>query len=178
MTIRIADNLDLESIMEIYSYAREQMKRSGNPTQWGNDRPAPETILEDIRRKQAYVIVEQNRICGVFVFFTGIEPTYRLIENGAWLNDASYGTIHRIAGNGQVKGILAEALSFCEKQIDNIRVDTHDDNKIMQHLLARYGYQKCGYIYVEDGSRRIAYQKVVGTSSGLHSECTHDFSVD
>ena len=113
----------------------------------------------------AYVIVEQNRICGVFAFFTGIEPTYQLIENGTWQNDAPYGTVHRIAGNGQCKGILAETLSFCEKQINNIRIDTHDDNKIMQHLLAKYGYQKCGYIYVEDGSRRIAYQKVVGTSS-------------
>lgn len=165
MTIRHADKNDLKSIQKIYAYAREQMRLSGNPTQWGNDRPAPETIREDIRKKQAYVIVEQNRICGVFVFFTEIEPTYRLIENGTWLNDAPYGTVHRIAGNGQCRGILAKTLSFCEKQINNIRIDTHDDNKIMQHLLAKYGYQKCGYIYVEDGSRRIAYQKVVGTSS-------------
>ena len=164
MTIRLADNNDLKSIMEIYSYAREQMKTSGNPTQWGNDKPAPETIQEDIRKKRAYMIVEQNRICGVFVFFTGTEPTYRLIENGAWLNDEPYGTIHRIAGNGQAKGILAEALSFCEKQADNIRIDTHDDNMIMQHLLVKHNYQRCGYIYVEDGSRRIAYQKVMRTS--------------
>lgn len=126
---------------------------------------APETIREDIRKEQAYVIVEKNRIYGVFIFFTGIEPTYRLIESGVWLNDAPYGTVHRTAGNEQCKGILAEILSFCEKQINNIRIDTHDDNKIMQHLLTKYGYQKCGYIYVEDGSRRIAYQKVVRTSS-------------
>lgn len=161
MIIRPADNNDLESILKIYAHAREQMRLMGNPTQWGNDRPSLEIIREDIHQKQAYVLVEQDLICGVFVFFTGTEPTYQHIENGAWLNDEPYGTVHRIAGNGQVRGILAEALSFCEQQADNIRIDTHDDNKIMRHLLAKYGYQKCGYIYVEDGSQRIAYQKVV-----------------
>lgn len=161
MTIRPADNNDLESILKIYAYAREQMRLMGNPTQWGNDKPSLETIRKDIRKKQSYLIIAQNRICGVFVFFTGTEPAYQHIENGAWLNDEPYGTVHRIAGNGQARGILAEALSFCEQQADNIRIDTHDDNMIMQHLLTKFGYQKCGYIYVEDGSRRIAYQKVV-----------------
>lgn len=159
MTIRPADNRDLKSIMEIYSHAREQMRLSGNPGQWGNDKPSLETIQNDIEKKQSYVIIEQNRICGVFAFIIGADPTYRLIENGAWLNDEPYGTIHRIAGNGKVKGILASALSFCETRTDNIRIDTHDDNRIMQHLLAKYGFQRCGYIYVEDGSRRTAYQK-------------------
>ncbi|MCM1175194.1 MAG: N-acetyltransferase [Blautia sp.] len=159
MTIRLANNNDLETILDIYACAREQMRLSGNPRQWGNNRPSPETVRKDIQKEQAYVIVEENRICGVFVFVIGPDPTYQFIENGAWLNDEPYGALHRIAGNGQAKGILAMALSFCESRAANIRVDTHDDNQIMRHLLAKYGYQKCGYIYVEDGSRRIAYQK-------------------
>lgn len=161
MTIRCAGNDDLEIIMAIYAYARKFMSLSGNSRQWGNNRPSLETIKEDINRKQTYVIVEQDRICGVFVFIVGTEPTYQVIENGEWLNNEPYGTVHRIAGNGSVKGILATALSFCENQINNIRIDTHDDNKIMQHLLDKYGYKKCGYIYVDDGTRRIAYQKIV-----------------
>jgi RimJ/RimL family protein N-acetyltransferase len=44
-------------------------------------------------------------------------------------------------------------------QIPNIRIDTHRDNAIMQHLLEKNGFVKCGIIYVEDGSPRIAYQK-------------------
>lgn len=164
MTIRPANKNDLETIAAIYSYAREQMRLSGNPGQWGNDKPSFETIRNDIEKKQSYVIVEQNRICGVFAFLIGPDPTYRIIEDGAWLNDEPYGTIHRIAGNGQTNGILAKALSFCEAQINNIRIDTHDDNHIMQHLLAKYGFQKCGYIYVEDGSRRTAYQKCTAPS--------------
>lgn len=159
MIIRPASQYDFESIMNIYSYAREQMRLSGNPHQWGLDRPFPETVWNDIRTKQSFVILEKERICGVFAFIIGAEPTYRIIENGAWPNDAPYGTIHRIAGNGQAHGILAEALVFCEEKINTIRIDTHDDNHIMQHLLKKYGFQKCGYIYVDDGSRRIAYQK-------------------
>lgn len=160
MTIRLADECDFESVMNIYSYARKQMRLAGNPDQWGTDKPFPETVWNDIRQKQAYVMIKQDRICGVFAFIIGTEPTYRLIENGAWLNDSPYGTIHRIAGNGQVRGILSSALSFCNRQINNIRIDTHDDNHIMQHLLQKYGFRKCGYIYVDDGSRRIAYQRI------------------
>lgn len=167
MTIRLTESSDFESIMNIYSHAREQMRLSGNPKQWGENRPFPETILEDIRQKQSYVIIRQNRICGVFAFIIGIEPTYQVIENGAWLNDEPYGTIHRIAGNGQYSGILAETLAFCKKKINSIRIDTHDDNKIMQHLLEKYEFQKCGYIYVDDGSRRIAYQKIYADTSPI-----------
>lgn len=159
MIIRPAEPGDLNNILNIYAYAREQMRLTGNPKQWGDSNPPPETVREDIRRKRSYVILSQNSICGVFVFIIGADPTYQRIENGAWLNDEPYGTIHRIAGNGQEKGILSAALSFCEKRTDNIRIDTHADNRIMQHLLEKYGFKRCGHIYVEDGTQRIAYQK-------------------
>lgn len=32
--------------------------------------------------------------------------------------------------------------------------------QIMQHLICKNGFQKCGIIYVEDGSPRIAYEKI------------------
>lgn len=159
MIIRPAEPGDLDTILNIYVYAREQMRLTGNPKQWGDSNPPAETVREDIRQKRAYVILSQNDICGVFVFIIGADPTYQQIENGAWLNDEPYGTIHRIAGNGKENGILSAALSFCEKRIDNIRIDTHADNHIMQHLLEKYGFIRCGHIYVEDGTQRIAYQK-------------------
>lgn len=161
MFIRPAQYSDFEAIMSIYAYAREQMRLSGNPWQWGADRPSPDTVKEDIARRQAYIMVHRNVPCGVFAFIIGEDPTYRRIDDGAWPNDKPYGTLHRIAGNGQAQGILASALAFCEKRIDNIRIDTHEDNKIMLHLLEKQGFQRCGHIYVEDGTQRIAYQKTV-----------------
>lgn len=160
MIIRPAVPDDFEKILEIYAYAREQMRAAGNASQWGDDKPSPETVREDIEKNQAYVILHRGEICGVFAFIIGEDPTYRVIEAGAWPNEEPYGTLHRIAGNGQVKGILAAALSFCGDKINNIRIDTHDDNKIMLHLLEKYEFLRCGYIYVEDGSRRIAFQSI------------------
>lgn len=164
MTIRHATGNDLPAICDIYCYARRQMALAGNPKQWGDDRPSLETIREDIRQKQSYVISGSGHICGVFALITGADATYQMIEDGAWLNENPYGTIHRIAGNGRTCGIFAAALSFCEDQLEtigikDIRIDTHEDNRIMQHLLDKYGFAKCGCIYVEDRTPRIAYQK-------------------
>jgi len=35
---------------------------------------------------------------------------------------------------------------------DNIRIDTHHDNKIMQRLLQENGFVHCGVIFLTDGS--------------------------
>lgn len=159
MTIRHTTPADYSRIQEIYAYAREQMRRAGNPGQWGDSRPSGETLLNDIRHRQSHVLEEQGQISGVFTFIIGEDPTYRIIRQGQWLDDAPYGTIHRIAGNGAGKGIFRKCLSYCMAQIPNIRIDTHRDNALMRHLLEKHGFRKCGIIYVEDGSPRIAYQK-------------------
>lgn len=162
MIIRSMTREDIPEIMAIYAYAREQMKNNGNPTQWGDRHPPRQTIENDIRDKTGYVILDDDEsICGVFAFIIGPDPTYAVIWDGKWLNDKPYGVIHRIASSGRKKGILAAALSYCESQIDNIRIDTHSDNKIMQHLLEKYDYRKCGIISVADGTPRIAYHKEV-----------------
>jgi RimJ/RimL family protein N-acetyltransferase len=154
---------DLESVMRVYAYAREQMKKNGNPTQWGEDRPGENTIVSDIEAGNSYVVAGEGdgEICGVFAFIIGDDPTYRKIENGAWKNDHTYGTIHRLASNGKEKGIFQACLQFCEQCIPDIRADTHQNNRIMQYLLEKAGYERCGIIFVEDGSPRIAYQKTI-----------------
>jgi Ribonuclease G/E len=163
--IRYTTLKDLSSAMAIYAYAREQMKRNGNPTQWGDSRPSEETIAADILAKNSYVIMDdEDRICGIFTFITGPDPTYAKIYDGKWLNDKPYGVIHRIASDGREKGILDTALSYCEALTCNIRIDTHRDNKIMQHLLEKHDFIRCGIIYIDDGSPRIAYQKEQGVN--------------
>ena len=39
---------DLAQILKIYAHAREAMKASGNPTQWGDNYPPQELLEEDI----------------------------------------------------------------------------------------------------------------------------------
>lgn len=48
-------------------------------------------------KRQLYVIEEDGQIHGVFAFILGADPTYAVIEDGAWRSDEAYGTIHHIA---------------------------------------------------------------------------------
>ena len=165
MKIRKTTMQDMGAILKIYDIAREQMKKNGNSNQWRNGYPTEEIVINDINNQHSYTIERDGKICGVFVFMIGSEPTYKVIEDGAWINNEEYGVIHRIAGNRTAKGIFQACMSFCEKRADNIRIDTHRDNKIMQYLLEKNGFQKCGTIYVADGTPRIAYQKVTRINS-------------
>jgi hypothetical protein len=162
VNLRYTTAQDLETVMKIYAYARIQMKKNGNPNQWGNSRPSVEAIKAEINRHHSFLITEEDEIYGVFAFTIGKDPTYAIIENGTWLNDEPYGVIHRIASNGRRNGIMDFVLHYCESQIDNIRIDTHKDNTIMQHILESHHYIQCGTIYADDGTPRIAYQKTAG----------------
>ncbi len=95
---------------------------------------------------------------GVFALFSGEEPTYQNIENGKWINDDEYVTVHRIASDGKVRGIFKCAIDYCKSISDNIRIDTHKSNIVMQKLINQNDFTKCGIIHVADGSPRIAYQ--------------------
>lgn len=161
MNIRKSTIDDLEELLGIFKYAREQMKLNGNPTQWGNTEPSIEIIKNDIMSGNSYIIEKDNQVYGTFTFIIGNEKSYEIIKDGKWLNDDEYGVIHRVASNGKEKGIVKTCLSYCENKIGNIRIDTHNNNKIMQHVLEKAGYQRCGIIFVEDGTPRIAYQKVL-----------------
>lgn len=154
--VRYAKNEDLPIIRALYEDARAFMKETGNPHQW--TAPFPDPLLqEDIRKNRLYLIERNEKICGVFYFFIGEDPTYQYIE-GHWNSPSPYGAIHRITGAREERGIFKEAFDFCRNQIAHLRIDTHHDNKIMQHTLEKHGFVQCGIIYLEDGNPRIAYE--------------------
>ena len=160
MNIRKAKHNDMDKILEIYAYARSFMKQTGNPTQWGDTYPKEEMLWDDIEKGNLYVCEENNVITGVFAFIIGVEPTYLYIEDGNWKSDEPYGTVHRIASAEGKTGIFDFCIDFCKYKIGNVRIDTHFDNKIMQKLIERKGFERSGVIYVEDGSPRIAYELI------------------
>lgn len=158
--IRLAAFDDLPRILEIYNYARTFMAQNGNPNQWGNSFPPVELLEEDIPLQRLYVYENEGQIHGVFAFIVGEDPTYSLIEEGAWLSDEIYGTIHRVASDGSEHGFLGKCLKFCLGVTSHLRIDTHEDNLIMQKAIAKNGFQRCGIIYTNDGSPRIAYERI------------------
>lgn len=156
--IRKAEIADLPEIEKIYAYARDFMARTGNPNQWGKRNPPTEQLKEDIAAGNLYV-VEDGGIHGVFAYISGEDLAYGCIEDGAWISSAPYGTIHRVASDGS-GGIFTAALSYCKEESSHLRIDTHHDNWVMQHVIEKHGFQRCGIIYLEDGSPRIAYELV------------------
>ena len=161
MTIRPTTYADIEALMAIFAHARAQMIADGNPTQWGDDYPSREQIESDIQRGVSYVVEHNGQHCATFVFIIGEAPTSAYIEDGNWLDDTlPYGTIQRIASNGQERGIFPFVLHWCSAQCSNIRIDTHQDNARMIHLIEQAQFTRCGIIYTRDNSPRIAYQNL------------------
>ena len=139
------------------------MAQTGNPTQWGKTEPKVSQLKMDIAEKKLYVI-ESDGVHGVFFFTVGEDPTYAVIENGCWLSDEPYGTIHRIAGDGS-GGIFAACLEFCSRMISHLRIDTHRGNLPMRRALEKAGFTFCGRITLiggsEDGDPRLAFEKIL-----------------
>ncbi len=152
-------------MQEIYAYARSFMAEHGNPNQWGPTNWPPEALLrQDIRDGHSYVCLDEDgRVIGTFFFIFGedIEPTYRVIEDGAWLGDGPYGAVHRVASDGSRPGIGAFCINWAYGQCGHLRIDTHGDNVVMQNLLKKLGFTHCGTIHVEeDNYPRLAYEKM------------------
>ncbi len=160
MTIAIAKPEHLNSIMQVINDARKIMRANGNLTQWINGYPSAEVIQNDINQNIGYICLNNTEIVGYFSFLKGDdpEPTYNIIDNGKWLNNEPYGVIHRLASNGTTKGVAQACFDYCFTQINNIRVDTNNNNLPMQNFFKKYGFKYCGVIYVSDGSPRDAFQ--------------------
>lgn len=157
--IRLAKPEELDRIMEIYDIARRFMRQQGNRNQWIGGYPQREILEEDIRQGKLFSVLKGNTIHGVFFFDRGPDATYGYIENGRWHSDAPYGVIHRIASDGS-GGIFPAAMAFCLERCGYLRIDTHQDNHPMQHVVEKYGFRRCGIIYLPDGAPRIAYDRI------------------
>lgn len=156
LTVRPAVTADMPAILNIYARARHFMAENGNPTQWGTEYPQQELLEEDMARNGLYVLSDGEAVRGVFVFIIGPDPTYARIEDGSWHSNETYGTIHRIAGDG-TGGMFSACLEFCRSKCGYLRIDTHENNKIMQHVVTKAGFRRCGIIYTDNGTPRIAF---------------------
>ncbi len=163
LTLRKAEASELDVLMSIYDTARSFMRKNGNMNQWINGYPDRETVSADICDGKLYAVCNGSEICGVFYFSVGIDETYNTIYDGCWLNNEEYGVVHRIGSSGTAKGVLKCAVDFAFGHVHNVRIDTHSDNTVMQHLLEKLGFTKCGIIYISDGTPRIAYHKKSGS---------------
>lgn len=158
--IRLAKERDFASLWQVYLEAREFMKQTGNPNQWGDFSPTQEMLHKDIEEQKLYLVERNAGICGVFFFDIAPDPWYAVIDGGTWRDDSPYGVLHRVAAKTAERGVFKECLEFALSQISHLRIDTHEDNKVMQHILQKNGFSHCGTIYMDNGEPRLAYERV------------------
>lgn len=163
MEIRKSEMADLDTLLKMYENARLFMTGHGNPTQWGNTYPPKPLLAKDIDAGRSYVCLEHERIIATFYYREGWDDTYAKIYDGQWLNESPYGVVHRITSDGTVKGAATFCLNWAFEQCGNLKIDTHKDNVVMQHMLDKNGFTYCGIIYTENKSERLAYQKSADT---------------
>lgn len=139
--------------------AQKFMVKNGNFNQWTDLEELINLVRQDIQLGNSYVCMNGNEISATFAFFIGDDPTYAIIEEGSWLNNDTYGVMHRVASTGKVKGSGSFCIDWCFDRCHNLKIDTHKDNIPMQSLLEKKDFKKCGIIFIENGDERIAYQK-------------------
>ena len=100
----------------------------------------------------------EKSLVAYFALLPSPEPTYDYID-GAWLTDEPYGVIHRMASYPDVHGIFSAVIDYAAARHGHLRIDTHRDNRIMQHLIEKHGFTYCGIIWLEDGTERLAYER-------------------
>ena len=153
---------DLPTILALIEDGRQIMRSDGNLHQWSGNSPSKELIMHDIEDGYSYLCLEDGKAVGTFAFIPGPDPTYMQIYEGAWLETESpYYVIHRMASTPDSHGIFAAVMDYCFQVTNNIRIDTHRDNHIMQHNLIKHGFQYCGIIYLLNGDERLAYQRFI-----------------
>ena len=158
MIIRPATEADLPALRPVFEAAKGIMRADGNMEQWAAPGfPGEALLLRDIARGGGFVI-ETERIVAYFALLPSPEPTYDYID-GAWLTEEPYGVIHRMASYPDAHGIFAAIIDFAAARYAHLRIDTHRDNRIMQHLIEKHGFTYCGIIWLEDGTDRLAYER-------------------
>lgn len=157
--IRKAEYADIRRALDIYDSARQFMRSRGNAVQWVNGYPSEELLRADVAAGQLYVMEDTGGVYAVFAFLLGDDPTYAYIE-GAWRDDSAYGTLHRLGSDGTHHGVFAESAAWAAGRCSHLRADTHADNLTMQRCLEREGFVRCGTIYVEDGTPRVAFERI------------------
>lgn len=157
-----AETADVDVILDIMDMARNYQRSLGF-IQWEDDYPNRDIIKEDIIDGNAYVFIQEDKIVGYCVLPIG-DSAYDKISN-TWYYSGEYGVVHRLAFSDTIrgKGYSTIAFDLVEKNfksrgIDFIRIDTGEENIVMQHVLDRCHYLSHG-VKLFPWGLRIAYEK-------------------
>lgn len=163
---RLANLNDLNDIYAIIEGAKALLKQRGL-SQWQSGSPSYDQIKNDIINEESFVYLLDETIVGTVCLSFNKDPNYDVID-GRWQNaDDPYLVIHRLATkegyyNQNIASIIfQESVNYAKSnKVNQLRIDTHKDNKQMLHLINKFNFEYCGIVDVIDkiDSKRKAYQ--------------------
>lgn len=147
---------DLARIVEVLEDGKNQLAERG-VDQWQGEYPNINQVKADIENGFAYLIhADDHETVGVFSILPAPDHSYDELD-GEWLLDTDrYLTIHRVAihsahaGNGYASGLFKDLIDHIKvhrEDILSLRIDTHEDNQAMQHLIEKYGFKRVGTLH-------------------------------
>ena len=156
MKLRKATMADFDQIMTILKDGANQLAERG-VDQWQGDYPSKTQIKEDIEHGSAYLASSaDSETIGAISIVNAPDHAYDKLV-GQWLcNTDKYIVIHRVAihsnyaGKGYATELLSSVINYIldnRTDIDSIRIDTHEDNKAMQHLINKMGFTRVGTLH-------------------------------
>lgn len=185
--MRYATTADIEQILAITDSARRFQRQCGF-RQWEDGYPAYDDIAADIADQGAYIfenegtsakaaditiegsnIVERENIVA-YAYLTEGDAEYDRLSR-IWHYPGPYGVIHRlaIAPGFRGQGLAAQILAMSEAHLAAqgtraMRIDTGQDNIVMQRILSRADYTCRGLHHFTWGAR-LAYEKPLTSPS-------------
>ncbi|WP_125709794.1 GNAT family N-acetyltransferase [Companilactobacillus zhongbaensis] len=165
--LRQARSEDLPKVLDIISGAKKTLRDRG-VDQWQTGYPDEAILKQDLNDGINYVMLLDGEVVGTAALQQGIEPNYEKLVNGKWDAESNkeYSVIHRIAvepgHQGQhLSAALIRQLLTISYQLgySDVRIDTHPENLVMQHVITTNGFVEKGEISMEeDEGVRKAYQ--------------------
>ncbi|SCC11716.1 GNAT family N-acetyltransferase [Weissella bombi] len=156
LNLRKAQQKHLDDIMVIVHDAQQNLKNA-DVDQWQDGYPDKSNILSDINQGILYEIIFNNKLVGIMAIQYTPEPNYQSLSGGKWHAQGPYATIHRFAISSNFahqhlgKLALTSALTLIKNNhITAVRIDTHETNLRMQHLLKQLGFHYRGIIHISD----------------------------
>ena len=159
----------IDDIMIAVEDSRELLKEQGNG-QWQDGYPNRDSFITDIKNGRLFAIFDDNNpdiLVGVCAC-TYYEEDYSHLYEGQWLTDLPYMVMHRVAlkkeyrNKGYGKRLFEVFIDVATKEgYHSLRIDTHEYNDIMRHIITKFGFIYCGKAILTPNKDRVVYEKVI-----------------
>ncbi len=136
--------------MEAVEDSREVLRLQGNG-QWQDGYPNRDDLVHDIKTGRLFAVDGSDGRLAAVCALTYREEDYHHLYEGKWLTELPYMVMHRVAmkkkyaGQGYGKKLFELFIAQAKEEgYRSLRIDTHEGNAVMRHLIALYHFAYCG----------------------------------